>query len=98
VARPVKKGQNKSQAERFSLIMFFCILTLSGLVLSVLAAPSLPTHHVWHEKREKIPTGWVKAGRLQGTHVIPMRIALKQSNIESIEDYLLEVSHPGSAK
>ncbi|KAK5129907.1 hypothetical protein LTR08_002708 [Meristemomyces frigidus] len=59
---------------------------------SALALPS--THHVVHEKR-RTPVLHPRV-RLDPNAVIPIRIALKQSNLETGYDRLMEVSHPSS--
>ena len=65
-----------------------------GLVLSVVAAPS--TKHVIHEKRSTLPPGWELVGELDGSTVLPMKVALSQSNLDKGEDFLMKVSHPDS--
>ncbi|KAL9608371.1 MAG: hypothetical protein Q9167_006785 [Letrouitia subvulpina] len=70
------------------------IISLSALVAVSLALPSF--NHVVHEKRDRLPLGWKQREKLQGSAVLPMRIALAQSNLEKAEEYLLEVSHPDS--
>ena len=74
--------------------MRFSLLTLGALVASVFAAPSAP--HVRHEKRNFLPPGWQKHDRMPGHQVLPMRIALSQSNLEKADDFLMDVSHPDS--
>ncbi|KAG1790900.1 Pro-kumamolisin, activation domain-containing protein [Suillus plorans] len=50
-----------------------------------------------HEERSAIPIGWSHTRRHESAATLPPRIALKQSNIESIDEYLYDVSHPKSA-
>ena len=76
--------------------MRYSLLALGALVASVLAAPS--TKYVRHEKRDRAPAGWWKTSKLEKTNALPMKIALTQSNIHKLEDYLMEVSHPTSEK
>lgn len=71
------------------------LLALGALVASVIAAPS-PARHVVHEKRDRIPHGWEKDSKMESTTVLPMRIALTESNKDKLHDYLMEVSHPDS--
>lgn len=77
---------------RCSLTAF---VALSLAVVS-LAEPTLSPYNV-HEKRSAIPIGWSHTRRHESAATLPLRIALKQSNIESIDEYLYDVSHPESA-
>lgn len=72
------------------------LLTFVALVASVIAAPS--TTHILHEKRDALPFGWKRYDKLPRHDVLPMRVALKQSNLDKAEEYLMEVSHPNSPK
>ena len=76
--------------------MRFFLFAVAAFAASVLAAPS--AHYVVHEKRSLVPTGWQKGERLSSTHILPMRIALTQSNLDKMDGYLYEVSHPTSDK
>jgi tripeptidyl-peptidase-1 len=68
------------------------------LVISVLAvfavlssAAPRPSTHAVHEKREASPKQWMKGDRLWSEALLPVRVGLKQRNIENGYDYLLEV-------
>lgn len=76
--------------------MHYTLLTLGALVASVTAAPS--STHVLHEKRDALPFGWERHDKLSSHEVLPMRIGLKQSNLDKAEEFLMEVSHPNSPK
>ena len=76
--------------------MRYSLFTLGALIAGAVAAPS--TRHVLHEKRERVPQGWSRHSKLESDNVLPMKIALTQSNIDKLEDYLMEVSHPSSEK
>ncbi|PYH95640.1 subtilisin-like protein [Aspergillus ellipticus CBS 707.79] len=54
--------------------------------------------HVLHEKRHKPAADWVKGSRVDSDAILPMRIGLAQNNLDKGDDFLMEVSHPGSAK
>lgn len=74
---------------------------LTFLSATALALPSsrLTTRdedHVVHERRNALPQGWVKRDRLSPHFEIPVSIALKQQNLDRIQEYLEEVSHPDS--
>ena len=73
-------------------LISFAVLTLA--LLSI-AEPTLSRYRV-HEKRNYLPSNWALTRRLHSTFPIPLRVALKQSNIENIETFLYDVSHPDS--
>ncbi|KAG6332347.1 hypothetical protein ID866_6738 [Astraeus odoratus] len=70
------------------------LVTLS-LSLLTFANPAL-SPYVVHEKRSAIPHGWSLARRHDASSTLPLSFALKQRNIESISDFLFDVSHPDS--
>ncbi|KAI0648913.1 subtilisin-like protein [Trametes meyenii] len=67
-----------------------------GLASATALAPPL-SPHVRHESRSVLPRGWAPVRRAEADRVIPLRIGLTQSNLASLEEYLLDVSHPESA-
>ncbi|KAI0671929.1 subtilisin-like protein [Trametes maxima] len=67
-----------------------------GLTSAAALAPRL-SQHVRHESRSVLPRGWAPVRRAEADRVIPLRIGLTQSNLASLEEYLLDVSHPESA-
>ena len=72
------------------------LVVLAALAATAVAAPAFK--HVLHEKRHVIPYGWEKHSRMSATRLLPMKVALKQANMDKLEDYLMEVSHPDSDK
>ena len=80
--------------QQLALTMRCTLLALGALLATVIAAPS--STHVLHERRDLLPLGWERHDRLPSHNVLPMRIALKQSNLDKAEEYLMEVSHPKS--
>lgn len=63
---------------------------LAGLAASALAMPS--GSHVLHEKRDtSSPHGWTKREAASGDTKVPVRVALKQNNLDKGMDYILEV-------
>ena len=74
-------------------LVSFVILSLSFVSF---AEPSL-SPYVVHERRTYIPPGWSLARRHDVSSALPLRFALKQTNIENVGDFLLDVSHPGSS-
>ena len=73
--------------------MIFNTLILSALASKVLAAPG--STHVLHEKRAVIDHS-SRGERVPENAVIPIRIGLKQSNLEHGYDALMDVSDPDS--
>ncbi|GJJ12900.1 hypothetical protein Clacol_007146 [Clathrus columnatus] len=71
------------------------LLILSFSVIGIWASPSLHSR-VIHEKREHVPHGWERSRKLDGSTILPMRFGLKQSNIDRLEELLMDVSHPHS--
>jgi tripeptidyl-peptidase-1 len=71
------------------------ILLLTLLACSAFTVPS-SWNHVLHERRRVTPPGWVKHSGMDPERLLPMKVAMKQSNIENLDDYLMRVSHPDS--
>lgn len=72
---------------------------LVTLALATFTATSpLDVPHSVHEKRAGPPRGWKKHALLDRRAVLPMRIGLRQSNLEKTWGWLSEVSHPESEK
>ncbi|KAI1389168.1 putative alkaline serine protease AorO [Hypoxylon trugodes] len=85
-------------------------VALVGLVaVEVFAAPpfhgvestrlrrSIPDTHIQHEKRTEIQArSWTKMARAVPDAKIPVRIGLKQRNLQSGHDLLMEISNPDS--
>jgi tripeptidyl-peptidase-1 len=61
------------------------------------AAPSYVsrTGYVVHEKRLEHPS-WTRMRRLEGEVALPLRIGLKQRNLDVLPDHLMSVSDPSS--
>ncbi|TFY79415.1 hypothetical protein EWM64_g4597 [Hericium alpestre] len=51
-----------------------------------------------HERRENVPSGYMKDGAAPSDHVLNLRLALVQSNFKSLEDKFYAVSTPGNAE
>jgi tripeptidyl-peptidase I len=75
-----------------SLLLPLLSLSLIGFAI---AGPHL-SPYILHEKRRHVPPGWSHSHRVSQLGVLPLRLGLTQSNIDSIEDYLLDVSAPDS--
>lgn len=65
--------------------MHFFLFTVGALVAGVAAVPAPALDHVVHEKRDSIPAGWTLEEKLDGTFVLPMRIALTQPNLDKAD-------------
>lgn len=76
--------------------MYFTYALLSGLAFTATAAPSV--RHALHEKRSHLPSGWAKTQPVDKQLQLPMRIGLKQSNIDSASDLLNSISDPNHEK
>lgn len=75
-------------------------LTIAAAWLSSLGAGlAVPETHVIHEQRSADAGSHLKR-RSKPDHSIqlPMRIGLKQSNLDKAPQWLMDVSHPGSDK
>ncbi|KAH7397703.1 peptidase S8/S53 domain-containing protein [Cadophora sp. MPI-SDFR-AT-0126] len=76
--------------------MQLTVLALSCLLTGALSVPAPTSRHVVHERRDRIPTYWIKSARIHEDSVIPMRIALTQSNLHRADEFIMDVSHPDS--
>lgn len=75
--------------------------TLFALAL-VGCSAAVPTGNsdvlVLHEKRDGEPLAWSKHARAAGHQMLPMRIGLKQRNLEHADRFISEISDPASPK
>ncbi|GAP88031.1 putative subtilisin-like protein [Rosellinia necatrix] len=71
------------------------VVAFASSAIPSLAAPS-PTRHVLHEKRAGELHLWEKRDRATPSQVLPIRIGLRQRNIENAERYIHEVADPTS--
>jgi tripeptidyl-peptidase I len=74
--------------------MHFLTLLTAGLVGLAAAAPS-ETHAV-HEKRHAAPFAWKRHSRAVKEQVLPIRIGLKQRNLEHADRFIQDVADPDS--
>ncbi|TAQ87686.1 hypothetical protein B7494_g3994 [Chlorociboria aeruginascens] len=85
-------------------------VALAGsLVLEAVASPfsneygartkrAVPATHSLHERHlPQWQYQWEKRGKVPGSQMLPMRIGLKQSNLEAGHEKLMDISSPGSA-
>ncbi|PCH45047.1 subtilisin-like protein [Wolfiporia cocos MD-104 SS10] len=66
------------------------------LTLGLLAAGAAVSPRVLHESRSAPPSGWHAVRRAERDTALPLRVGLAQQNLDKLEDYLLDVSHPDS--
>lgn len=59
---------------------FVALLSLAATVTAV----ATPLNHVLHEKRHAAPTKWIKRDAVQSESILPMRIGLKQRNLDKV--------------
>jgi tripeptidyl-peptidase-1 len=52
---------------------------------------AVPNSHVVHEKREVTSSRWVKREKLAPSDILPMRIGLKQRNLDRGHEFLMDV-------
>ncbi|KAI0633976.1 subtilisin-like protein [Trametes polyzona] len=75
-------------------------MLLSGFftlgVASLALAARTPIKRVAHETRRSLPVGWTPVRRAHPDMVLPLSVGLVQSNLEHLETYLMDVSHPDS--
>lgn len=76
---------------------FSTLFSAAAFAAAAIASP-LGHIHTIHEKRNELPHGWTKRSELDRRAVLPMKIALSQSNLDRGWEWLREVSHPESEK
>lgn len=74
--------------------MIFNTLLLATFASTSFASPVLNQKRVVHEQREGLST--IKGARIEEHAVIPIRIALKQTNLHRGYDVVMDVSDPDS--
>ncbi|CZT06100.1 related to serine protease [Rhynchosporium graminicola] len=77
--------------------MRFSVLVLAIGFAAIAQSVAVPKSHVLHEKRDSTNYHqWVRRGKISPSAILPVRIGLKQQNLENGHDYLLDISHPDS--
>lgn len=70
---------------------------VSSLALSTtVAAVAAPNHFVVHENRQSEPLGWIRQERAGQSTILPVRIGLKQSNLDLLDGFVHDISDPDS--
>lgn len=75
---------------------FLTATAAAVFMLTCSAAPTASSKHALHEKREGKPHAWEKRDRALADHVMPIRLALRERNIENADSYILDVADPRS--
>ena len=69
--------------------------SLAGVAFAILigadARPNLSKRYELHEKRDYPSRAWHKRDRVVPHAILPMKIGLKQQNLEKSYDYLMDV-------
>ncbi|CCM06013.1 uncharacterized protein FIBRA_08256 [Fibroporia radiculosa] len=72
-------------------------LVVLAALLCAVAAPSSSSPFVVHESRSHVPLGWTPLRRADADMILPLRVGLAQPNLENLEAYIMDVSHPHSS-
>jgi tripeptidyl-peptidase I len=76
---------------------FLSVAAAAALLSACAAAPSARNlNHVLHEKRGAEPHQWTRRDRAAAHENMPIRIGLRQRNLEHAERFILDVSDPHS--
>ena len=86
---------------RLSMIFLSSFRIFIGFATAVVGVASTSTNpllsrRILHESRHSVPHGWSLHRRADPDTVIPLNIALRQSNLHNLDDYLLEIADPTS--
>lgn len=77
--------------------MRLSFLLAAGLTCLATAAPSASYDtHVLHEKRDGDPAAWKRHARAFKEQALPIRIGLKQRNLEHANRFVEDVADPES--
>ena len=77
---------------RFSIA---AAVAVAAFLLPCSAAP-VSSKHVLHEKRDGKLHQWEKLDRAATHHTLPIRIGLRQQNLEYADSYIYDVADPSS--
>ncbi|KAI0630312.1 subtilisin-like protein [Trametes polyzona] len=74
----------------------FIVLATSVLASLGSTLSHIPSSHVLHEQRRSLPAQWSLHRRADPDLMLPLSIALVQSNIGNLEEHLLNIADPDS--
>ena len=63
--------------------MHFKFLTFTSALLTAAAAVSAPSAHTLHEKRDAPLQKWAKLSKVKRDVTLPVRIGLRQTNVDN---------------
>ena len=89
ISRQVLHGPSPMRSFLLPFVFLFLGITASSDPIFSRRTP--------HERRSHIPSGWNLVRKHDASAVIPLRFALSQSNLENLDEFLYDVSHPDSA-
>lgn len=72
------------------------LLFLATLAVSVVSTPSGLGPRTVHGASDTIPRGWSAHRRADPDAVVPLKLALVQSNLDKLDEYLLDIADPFS--
>jgi tripeptidyl-peptidase-1 len=76
-------------------MLFSTAIAAAILVLTCSSAPTL-NRLVVHEKRDGNLHQWEKRSRAAPHYVLPIKIGLRQRNLENAEKYIYDIADPSS--
>ncbi|KDR77808.1 hypothetical protein GALMADRAFT_278796 [Galerina marginata CBS 339.88] len=65
-------------------------------LLALGAAAQGLSPYTLHGKRSQLPSGWSLLRRFDASEVLPLQFGLRQSNLDKLDEFLHDVSHPDS--
>ncbi|TFK92673.1 subtilisin-like protein [Polyporus arcularius HHB13444] len=77
-------------------MLFSSFLSLASAVVVAVATPAPLSLHVRHESRRAVPHGWSLDRRADPDAFVPLKFRLRQSNLENLDAYLLDIADPQS--
>ena len=80
---------------RSSLYLLISLASALSAVSGSSPSPLL-SRRVLHESRSSVPYGWNLRRRADPDAVLPLKISLRQSNLENLDEFLYDISHPES--
>lgn len=80
------------------ILPFSLFISLTSAFATFAGASSPPrlSRRILHERRNALPSGWALHRRADPDAIVPLSIALRQSNLENLDGYLFDVADPAS--
>jgi tripeptidyl-peptidase-1 len=67
------------------------LATVLVAFITLCDAVPAPVRYALHEKRSSIPRFWARGSRVESNAILPVRIGLTQTNLESGYSHLIDV-------